>query len=203
MLIFLSSLFFSYLLGSIPTSVIMGRLLRGVDVRKHGSGNAGATNVFRVVGRIPGIAVLVLDIVKGVIPVVFFSKLFFPDVAGINVDLELYKILLGASVISGHVWSVFLRFKGGKGVATTAGVLMALSPKVLLFCVFIWVIIFVLSRTVSLASLAAIIFLPIAALLLHKSLPLILFFAILCIMGTYKHIGNIRRLLRGEEKRLF
>ena len=197
------SFILAYLIGSIPTSYIFARLLKGLDITKHGSGNVGATNVFRVVGKVPAIFVLLIDILKGAIAVLVLSGMFFNNTIGVNLGLELYRILLGTFVISGHVWSIFLKFKGGKGVATTAGVLLALSPKVLIATVILWCLAFIVFRIVSVASIVSSVFLPIFAVFFKCSLSLVLFCVILCIMGTYKHKSNIKRLIRGEEKKLF
>jgi len=197
------SFILAYLVGSMPTSYIFARFLKGLDITKHGSGNVGATNVFRVVGKIPAIIVLLIDILKGMIAVLVLSEIFFNNTIGVNLGLELYRIFLGAFAISGHVWSVFLKFKGGKGVATTAGVLLALSPKVLIATVILWALVFIIFRIVSVASITASVFLPILAVFFKGSLSLVLFCVILCIMGTYKHKSNIKRLIRGEEKKLF
>ena len=142
------SLILAYLIGSIPTSFIFTKFLKKVDIRQHGSGNVGATNVFRVVGKTPAVMVLLIDILKGVIAVIFLSDVFFNNFIGMKLGLELYKILLGACAISGHVWSIFLKFKGGKGVATTAGVLIVLSPKVLIAALIIWILVFTAFRIV-------------------------------------------------------
>lgn len=196
------SLACAYLIGAIPTSYIFGKALKGIDIREHGSGNVGATNVFRVVGKTPGIIVLILDALKGVVAVLLLPSIFFNNAIGVNLGLENYKILLGICAISGHVWTVFLKFKGGKGVATTAGVMIALAPKVVAGSVVIWAIIFGVFKIVSVASIIAAIFLPVFALIFHKSIYIVLFCVLICIVGTYKHKANIRRLLRGEEKRL-
>lgn len=202
MMFLLLSLISAYLLGSIPTSYIFAKVLKKVDIRKHGSGNAGATNVFRVVGKVPGIIVLILDVLKGVIAVALLSEVFFNNTIGVTLGLELYKILLGLSVISGHVWTVFLKFKGGKGVATTAGVLMALAPKVIILCLLVWAIVFAIFRIVSVASIVASISMPIFAVIFYQSIFFVLFCVLLAIGSTYKHKANIKRLLRGEEKKL-
>jgi len=193
----------AYLLGSIPTSFIFTKVLKRTDIREHGSGNVGATNVFRVVGKIPAIIVLVIDILKGYVAVALIPVFFYNSGAGSIIGIDLLKILLGVIVISGHVWSVFLKFKGGKGVATTAGVMAALAPMVLAGSVIIWVVVFSIVRIVSVASIAASIFLPIFALVFYQSTYLVFFTVLLCVMGTYKHKANIKRLIRGEEKKLF
>jgi len=202
MLGLLASLILAYLIGSIPTSFIFAKVLKGVDIRKHGSGNVGATNVFRVVGKIPAVIALIIDILKGVLAVLILPNIFFNNTIGITLGLELYTILIGVCAISGHVWTVFLNFKGGKGVATTAGVMIALAPKVFAGSAAIWVLVFSIFKIVSIASITASIFLPIFALLFQRSIAIILFCVLLALVGTYKHKANIKRLLRGEEKKL-
>ena len=202
MISLLLSLIFAYLIGSIPTSYIFAKVLKKIDIRKHGSGNVGATNVFRTVGKIPGIIVLLIDAAKGVLAVSLLSEVFLSNWTGITLGLEFYKILLGICVISGHVFSVFLKFKGGKGVATTAGVLIALAPGILLACLLVWVIVFAIFRIVSIASITASLFLPIFAIIFYRSFYFVIFCVLLSLASVYKHKANIRRLLRGEEKKL-
>lgn len=197
------SLSIAYLIGSIPTSFIFAKAFKKIDITKHGSGNVGATNVFRVVGKAPAIIVLVLDILKGVACVSLLPLVFFNNTIGVSLGLELYRILLGVCAIGGHVWSVFLRFKGGKGVATTAGVLAIIAPKALIACVIVWILVFAVFRIVSVASLAASVFLPVFAIVFNQSIYVVFFSVLLCVMGTYKHKSNIKRLLKGEEKKLF
>lgn len=203
MLSLLVSLIIAYLIGSIPTSFIFAKILKKIDIREYGSRNVGATNVFRVVGKIPALIVLLLDIFKGVISVAFLPGIFFNNTIEFSIGLEPYRILLGLFVISGHVWSVFLKFRGGKGVATSAGVLMVLAPKVLIGSAAMWALVFLIFRIVSVASITSAVFLPIFAIIFQQPLSLIIFCVLLCIMGTFKHKDNIRRLLRGEEKKLF
>jgi len=198
----LISLILAYLLGSVPTSYIAARLLKRIDIREHGSGNVGATNVFRVIGKVPAFIVLFIDIFKGFAAVVFLPELFLNNFIGVRLGLELYQILIGTFAIAGHVWNPFLKFKGGKGVATAAGVLLALSPGVVAGGFIAWCVVFSIFRIVSVASIAASVFLPVFAVLLNRSIYLVLFCVILCVVGTYKHKANIRRLLRGEEKKL-
>ena len=199
----LVSLILAYLIGSIPTSFIFAKIFKKVDIRRHGSGNVGATNVFRVVGKAPALIVLAIDIFKGIFVVAILPGIFFDNAIGIRLGLELYRILLGLFVIGGHVWSVFLKFKGGKGVATTAGVLCVIAPEILGGTVIVWIIVFAIFHIVSIASIVAGVVLPIVALLLGSPVYLVLFCVFLCIMDTYKHRENIKRLLRGEEKKLF
>ena len=191
----------AYLLGAFPTAYIFGKMLKGIDIRKHGSGNVGATNVFRTVGKVSGIIVLVIDFLKGLIAVTVLPSLLqslFPEAT-----LPPYAyIVLGASVISGHIWTVFLKFKGGKGVATTGGVMAGLSPLLLLLCLAVWIIVFSAWRYVSLASIIAATALPVLAVIFGKDISFIAFCSILCIVGVYGHRSNIKRLLAGKEKKL-
>ncbi len=197
------SLILAYLIGCIPTSFIFAKMLKGKDIRQHGSGNVGATNVFRVVGKLPALLVLFIDVFKGSFAVFFLPTIFFNNTIGMTTGPEVYKILLGLCVISGHVWNAFLGLKGGKGVATAAGVLLVLAPNALIASLLVWTFVFFLFRIVSVASIAAGIFLPVFALLFRHSIYFVLFCVFLCIMGAYKHKANIRRLVRGEEKKLF
>lgn len=190
----------AYLIGSIPTGYIFGWLLKGVDIRKEGSGNVGATNVFRVVGKIPGIIVLLVDILKGLVIITLFANLFK---AQVGLSQNLFKIILGLAVIAGHNWTIFLKFKGGKGVATSAGVLIGLEPIVVALCFLIWVIVFVITHYVSLSSVIAALFLPIFTLLFYRSsTELLIFSLIICVIGIYKHRSNIKRLLNGTESKI-
>lgn len=192
----------AYLLGAVPTSYLAGRLLRGIDLRRHGSGNLGATNVFRTLGVTPAVAVLALDILKG-----FCASFWLPGWFGLDGSLVAPGMILGFPAIAGHVFSPFVRFKGGKGVATAAGVFLALAPKALGICVVVWALLMALSRIVSVASLGAALALPVA-LFLTASGPdagvwLLRGFGILISLAVIvTHRSNIVRLARGEEKRL-
>lgn len=195
------ALFFSYLLGAIPTAYIFGRVLKNLDIREHGSGNVGATNTFRVLGKGPGICVLAIDILKGVLAVVLTGRLF-----GISGTGPL--ILLGLAAVAGHNWTVFLRFKGGKGIATSFGVLIGLVIQfpslsvVLLACVAGWTVCFWLTGYVSLSSLLAAAILPIAVLLSGQPREFLVLGLIFCGFIFYRHLPNIRRLLSGTESRV-
>ncbi|NQT22391.1 MAG: glycerol-3-phosphate 1-O-acyltransferase PlsY [Candidatus Omnitrophica bacterium] len=195
------SIVIAYLIGSIPTAYIFGKLIKGIDIRNYGSGNVGATNLFRVVGKVPGVISLFIDMLKGYLPVVILPIFFSINSNSLTPDS--YKLLLGASAIMGHVWPVFLKFKGGKGVATTAGVVLAIMPIVFLISFAMWIFVFLALRYVSLASIFAALTMPIAVMLLKRPFSTIVFAVILCIIGIYKHKTNISRLLKGEEKRLF
>ena len=149
----------SYLIGSIPTAYIFGRLLKKIDIRKHGSGNVGATNAFRILGKGPGTAVLLIDVFKGAIVTSLVANLF-----GLNDPLM--RVLLGIVVVCGHNWTIFLNFKGGKGIATSLGVLVGLTiaiasiRPVVLYTFLSWILTFLISGYVSLASIVASVVLP-------------------------------------------
>jgi glycerol-3-phosphate acyltransferase PlsY len=196
----------SYLLGSIPTAYIFGRLLKGIDIRRHGSGNVGATNAIRVLGKGPGIVVLLLDALKGFVSVVLVGGV----VAGkAPLPAEITRIILGMVCIFGHNWTVFLNFKGGKGMATSLGVLIGLSLQinglriVLGLAIVIWLLVFLIFRIVSLASMISALALPILCIFLKSSHPLIFTSCILSFFVLLRHKSNLKRLLQGKEKPLF
>lgn len=191
----------AYLLGSIPTGYIFAKALKGIDIRKHGSGNVGATNVFRVVGKAPGVIVLLLDGLKGFSAVALAAGFFYNPRVPINI--EYFCILAALAAVAGHNWTIFLDFKGGKGVATSTGALAALMHQVVGACFVVWALVFLITRIVSAASLAASIALPILAWVFNQPVELKALSVILCIISIYKHKPNIKRLLRGEEKRLW
>lgn len=201
MLLIVLSLLSSYLLGSIPTGYIFGRILKGVDIRKHGSGNIGATNVFRVVGKIPGIIVLFLDGLKGFAAVALAAGFFYQPTVPVNI--EWFCIASALAVVAGHNWTIFLGFKGGKGVAVSAGALIALMHQVAAACFVVWLLVFLATRIISISSLAASISLPIFAWFFNRPAELKILSVTLCIISIYKHIPNIKRLLKGEEKRIW
>lgn len=191
----------SYLIGAIPASFLMGRLVRGIDLREHGSGNLGAANTFRVLGPKAAIPVLLFDIGKGFVAVWFLSKIGDGNIW--------FAMLAAVTVVIGHNYSIFLRFSGGKGVGTTAGAFLALAPQSLTICIGIWVIMLLLTRIVSLASMVAAVLLPVSVLLSDRLFgtdthPLVLVLSILVtLLVMYKHGPNIRRLREGSEKKIF
>ena len=192
----------SYLIGSIPTAYIFGKLYKGIDIRKHGSGNVGATNVFRVLGRGPGIIVLMIDVFKGILAVVVLA-----DLLGLT---EIYeRIVLSLCVVSGHNWTCFLNFRGGKGIATSLGVLIGLTIKiqsiraVLLITIFVWGASFIFSGIVSFSSVLAATVLPVAMAVTNQPFSLILLGVIFCIFVVLRHRPNIKRMLSGQEPRIF
>lgn len=198
---------FSYLLGSIPVGYILGRVLKGIDVRCFGSGNFGATNVFRVISPTAGAIVLILDILKGLIAVTVIGDFVLHSVP--EADQILVRLVLGICAVCGHNWTAFLKFKGGKGVATSTGVLLGLSLKIpqlgliVGLCLGVWVIVLLISGFVSLSSIVASISLPVFMLVFNQPPKLLIFGVALCLFAVYRHKSNIRRLLRGEEGNIY
>ncbi len=184
----------AYLLGSIPSGFLMAKA-RGVDITKVGSGNIGATNAFRVLGKTAGSIVLLADALKG-----FLAIRLLPDLVA-TIPSESHGMLAGLLVILGHNYTCWLKFKGGKGIATSAGVLLALTPQGLAWALAAWILVFVLGRYVSLASLVAALVLPFAVWLSGGSRSMLVLTAILSAMAIYKHKPNIQRLLAGTESR--
>ena len=196
----------SYLIGSIPSAYILGRLARGIDIRKHGSGNVGATNAFRVLGPCIGITVLFLDGLKGLICVAPLADFIIQQ--GLGLDSLLLRILLGIAAVAGHSLTIFLRFKGGKGMATTLGVLIGFALKfpalkiILLAEILLWLAVFSISRIVSLASIVSAALFPVFFIILKQPIPLILMALTLAIFVIIRHKSNIYRLLHKQEPRL-
>jgi acyl phosphate:glycerol-3-phosphate acyltransferase len=187
----------AYLLGSIPAAYIAGRATKGIDLRMHGSGNLGATNVYRVLGAKIAIAVLLFDAAKGALPVLFFPRLFAAPAP------EYWALAYGVAAIAGHVRPIFLLWKGGgKGVATAAGVFFALAPVPMLATTVAWAIVVLASGYVSLASLVAAAVLPVAlAVTRGVESPVFLASLFICAFVFWTHRANIGRLRRGEESR--
>jgi len=191
----------SYLIGSIPSSYMMGKLLKGIDLREHGSGNLGAANTFRVLGFRAALPVLLFDMGKGFVAVHYFSRF-----AGSGTALALLAALV---VVLGHNYSVFVCFSGGKGVGATAGAFLALAPQAVAMCLVLWILTLLVTRIVSIASMVSAIFLPISVLLgnrifgahVHYSVAIIAV-AAACVVFV-KHRPNIKRLRDGAEKKIF
>jgi acyl phosphate:glycerol-3-phosphate acyltransferase len=189
----------AYLLGSIPTGYLIGRR-RGVDVRKQGSGNIGATNVARTLGRKLGILVLVLDALKGAAPVAFWRLADLPARMPMTGRLAPFLFTaFGLAPIVGHCFPVWLRFRGGKGVATALGVFLVADPILVAIGVGLFAILYTATRIVSIGSLAAALTIPTAAALLGRPAPLLALTIGGALIVIAKHHGNIRRLLRRRE----
>ena len=184
---------FSYLCGAIPFGFIITKLFTGLDVRKYGSENPGATNVFRVAGPIAGVITLLFDSAKGFLPVFIAASILHS---------QSIAVLAGSCTIAGHIWTVFLGFKGGKGVATAAGVFLALMPLSMLFAFGIFIAVFTTFGYISLASIVAAFCLPIFALLTKSSHLVFVFSLVISLTVLIKHIPNIKRLLAGKENKL-
>jgi acyl phosphate:glycerol-3-phosphate acyltransferase len=194
----------SYLLGSIPFGYVAGRLA-GTDIRQAGSGNVGATNVVRILGKRYGYPVFALDVLKG-FGAVKISMLLAPGRPPEWNSPEIFGILAAISSVLGHLYPPWLKFKGGKGVATSAGALLALTPLATLIGVAIWVIVFWMTRYVSLASVIAAIVLPLVVLVIsrhdqNKVGPLVFSSACVAVIVVWRHRSNLSRLMRGTEPR--
>lgn len=181
----------AYLLGSIPTGLLLGRLC-GVDVRKEGSGNIGATNLYRTVGRSVGVMTLIGDCLKGVIPVLAARQ--YPVTAE-------YAAWVGLAAFCGHVFSAFLKFRGGKGVATALGVFLVLSPVAVAFALAVFIGLMLVWRYVSLGSITAAAVMPLAVTFLGGGRDIVWATLIISAIVIAKHHGNIKRLLAGTENR--
>ncbi len=195
--------FVAYLLGSIPTGFLVAKA-RGVDIRSVGSGNIGATNVFRILGKPAGILVMFVDVLKGCVAVALAMRVIGPWFSGIhgNQANEWYGVCAGVAAILGHNFTCWLSFKGGKGIATSAGVLIALVPWSLLIILAVWIVTLALTRWVSLASILASATLPFAAWMTGESFTMILITGGLAVLAIYKHRANMKRLLNGTEARI-
>lgn len=192
-------LFAAYLLGSVPSSLWLGKWLRGIDVREHGSGNAGATNAFRVLGKPIGTAVLLADMIKGALAVMLSNlQVVFPEGAD---GWMVLRIGLGVAAVTGHIFPVFAGFRGGKGVATLAGIGLALYPYPALSALGIYLAVFLIWRISALASLAAVVSYPLWVILVFRteSLPLKVFSVVVLLLVLLTHRKNIARLVRREE----
>lgn len=204
----------SYLVGSIPTSIIMSKIVSGIDIRQHGSGNAGGSNVFRVLGWKYGISVILLDATKGMIAVLLVSRLYFGNFPFPNAtpfdDFTLVQIIAGVFAVLGHIWTIFAGFKGGKGIATGLGFLVSIVTIDMLLGLVVFAIVVAISKYISLGSLAAATSVPIFMIVrenifgvdiigYHTILPLTIFLALLVM---YTHKTNIRRLLKGNENKI-
>lgn len=193
----------SYLIGSIPTAYIFGRILKGIDIRKAGSGNVGATNAFRVLGPLPGIIILLIDILKGAVAPWLVADYFLGHTNSVAL-----RAFFGFSAIAGHNWTILLNFKGGKGVATTLGVFLGLSLKVatlrliLALGLGVWLLTFIIARMVSLASVITAISFPVFALIFRQSLELVVMGFVCSAFIIYRHKSNIIRILHKKEPRL-
>jgi len=199
----LIAILIAYLLGSVPTAVWIGKIFHNTDVRDHGSGNAGATNMIRVLGWKTGIPVLLIDLAKGwaaaMLPVLFNLA---AHESALLINL---MIMTGITAIAGHIFPIFAGFRGGKGVATVFGVLIALQPVLTLICVGVFLLVFLVTGIVSVSSMSAGFAFPILLLAVFDTPSLIfkIFSVFVAVALLMTHRNNIKRLLKGEEKKLF
>ena len=198
-------LLLSYITGSFPTSIIMGKIVKGIDIREHGSGNAGGTNVFRVLGWKPALIVVIIDIFKGWLPTAIYATMLFQN-QPIN-DVGVIQILCGFAAVLGHTYTIFAGFRGGKGIGTLAGMLIALFPIAFPLCLLAFVITLILTGYVSLSSILATVALPIIILILpivgiqQDQLSLLIFALLVPFFTIFTHRSNIVRLREGTENR--
>lgn len=190
----------SYLVGSIPFGYLAGKVLKGIDIRKYGSGNIGATNVLRTLGTGPGIILLLMDAGKGVFSVLVVASVAHRFASPFN--LSLLKTLCGAAAISGHDWSVFLRFRGGKGVATGLGVFFSLTPLYALASLVPFLVAVIVTKHVSVGSLVLAACFPATMLIAGEPLSYSALGVFWLLSVIYLHRRNIRRLFRGAETRI-
>jgi glycerol-3-phosphate acyltransferase PlsY len=203
MLSLISMVILGYLAGAIPTSIILSKLLRGIDIRDYGSGNAGGTNTVRILGWKIGTAVIIVDVGKGVLATLLVSRLRIDPVP---LTPDMLQIIAGSCAIIGHIWTLFAGFSGGKGVATGAGMLFSLYPAAGLICLVIFVGLLLPVRIVSVCSVVTAISLPIVILIMNKfmnysvSNELLYFSMFAAALIVFTHRSNIKRLIKGEEK---
>lgn len=205
----------SYVIGSIPTSIMLSKWRHGFDIRTKGSGNAGGTNVFRVLGWKSGVLVMVLDALKAVVATTIIARLFWdPTLPFYNRtpfdDFTIIQMICGGAAIVGHIWTVFAGFKGGKGIACGAGVLIGIAPTEFAVSIAVFLAVFFAWRYVSLGSIAAAIAFPLSLLVRHNilydeihSYKTLIFFSVgVAVLLIYSHRKNIQRLLEGTETRV-
>ncbi len=204
----------SYLIGSIPTSIIAGRVTRGIDIRQHGSGNAGGTNVIRVLGWKLGVSVILMDMAKGLASTMVIARLMYGTIPFENKtpfdDFTVVQIIAGCAAILGHVWTLFAGFRGGKGIATAGGMLIGIAPVEVAVSFGVFAIVLLASHYVSLGSLSAAIAFPLTMfcrqnifLVDIEGYHTLIFFSIaISLLIIYTHRANIKRLLKGTENRM-
>lgn len=201
------SLFVSYLLGSIPCAYFLGKIFKGIDIRKHGSGNVGATNAFRVLGPLFGTVALIFDVAKGLVcPTLIADYLAMADNFSWGLSL---RIILGLTAVIGHNWTIFLKFRGGKGVATSLGVVIGLATMsyslaiVLLFLILTWLAVFLATGFVSLSSIFSALLVPVFMIIFNVPNELLILGLFLSFFIIFRHKPNIYRLLHKEEHRFY
>ena len=201
----ISALILAYLYGSIPTAVWIGQAFYGIDVREYGSGNAGATNTFRVLGKKAGIAVMVLDILKGY-TATNLAYLIGLSVTGPQDSVQFvnYQLALGVTAVMGHLFPIFAGFRGGKGIATLFGMILAVHTWAALICVLTFVVVLLISKYVSLSSILSGFSFPLSVIFLFQSpiRSVVLYGMCICVLILVTHQKNIERLLKGKESKV-
>jgi acyl phosphate:glycerol-3-phosphate acyltransferase len=204
----------SYLIGSIPTSIIVSKAVKGIDIREHGSGNAGGTNVMRVLGWKHGLFVILLDVLKGILVVVVVARLHYGNMPFQNItpfdDFTLVQIIAGIFAVIGHIWTIFAGFKGGKGIATALGMLLMIITVDMLIAIGVFIIVVTISRYVSLGSLMGSISVPLSLIIrenvFNVDIPsyntILPFIIAVSLLVVYTHRKNVVRILAGSENKL-
>ncbi len=192
----------AYLIGSVPTAVWAGKWFHGIDLRNHGSGNAGATNAFRVLGKKTAMLVLLIDMLKGMAAV---SLSVMTDSSAMPEGwFAVFRFGLGMAALVGHVFPIYAGFRGGKGIATLTGIVIVLFPSVVMICVVVFLVAFLITRYVSLGSILAALTFPLAMLVMPGTplLPELIFALVVAVFVPLTHIKNIKRLIRGKENKI-
>lgn len=214
MLNLLTILVLSYLVGSIPTSILVSKRVKGIDIRNHGSGNAGGTNVMRVLGWKYGVLVILLDALKGAIAVLVVASLFYGNFPFSNQtpfdDFTLVQILAGISAVLGHIWTIFAGFKGGKGIATALGFMLTVATIDMLLAMAVFLLVVSISRYISLGSILAAVSVPVIMFIRSDVFgatitgygTILPFAIVLALLVIYTHRANVQRLLNGNENRV-
>lgn len=214
MYLLLTIVLLSYLIGSIPTSIIVGKLVKGIDIRNFGSGNAGGTNVYRVLGWKYGILVILLDALKGALAVILVARLHYGAMPFENAtpfdDFTLVQIIAGVAAVIGHIWTIFAGFRGGKGIATALGMLITIITVDMLFAIVVFLLVVSVSKYISLGSIIAAISVPLIMIIreniFHVDIPgygILLPFCIgIALLIIYTHRKNLDRIFKGNENRV-
>ncbi|MFH1612884.1 MAG: glycerol-3-phosphate 1-O-acyltransferase PlsY [bacterium] len=197
-MILLLGIIISYLIGSIPTALIVGKFFN-IDIRKHGSGNIGAANTFRVLGKVPGLIVWIGDILKGVIPVLIISQIIKPYA---NISIINLQILLGSMAILGHVFPIFLQFKGGKAIATSTGVFLGIEPVLMSISILVLFLLLKITKYFSVGTLSSFLSLVILIWIFEKLSFISIFATLVFIFVLILHKSNIKRLIQGKENKM-
>ena len=204
----------SYLVGSVPTAIIVAKRVRGIDIRQHGSGNAGGTNVFRVLGWRAGVFVILADMAKGLVATILVARLMYGPFPFENKtpfdDFTVVQIIAGCAAILGHVWTLFAGFRGGKGIATAGGMLLGIAPVEVAVAFGVFLLVFLVTHYVSLGSLSAAVAFPLTMFFRENVFMVevpgyktLIFFSIgISLLIIYTHRGNIARLIRGTENKI-